>query len=138
MAGTWLRADAQPQVAGEAHHACMTKPLLGVLQVLAALSVRGGVGSNSHVPYRDSRLTQLLWEGLRSVDCLLPPLRLTRSCVGSRQLQSHRLPAASSRTACVGWIGFRQVGVCMHRQACVATRKTPEPQRRLVRPREAA
>jgi hypothetical protein len=45
--------------------------LFGVLQVLAALSVRGGVGGNSHVPYRDSRLTQLLWEGLRSVGCLL-------------------------------------------------------------------
>lgn len=36
-----------------------------MLQVLAALSVRGGIGGNNHVPYRDSRLTQLLWEGLR-------------------------------------------------------------------------
>lgn len=36
-----------------------------LLQVLAALSVKGGCGANSHVPYRDSRLTQLLWEGLR-------------------------------------------------------------------------
>lgn len=35
------------------------------VQVLAALSVRGVVGGNSHVPFRDSRLTQLLWEGLR-------------------------------------------------------------------------
>jgi hypothetical protein len=47
---------------------CQWIDLIGlyVLQVLAALSVRGGVGGNSHVPYRDSRLTQLLWEGLRS------------------------------------------------------------------------
>lgn len=35
------------------------------VQVLAALSVRGGCGAQSHVPYRDSRLTQLLWDGLR-------------------------------------------------------------------------
>lgn len=41
--------------------------MLALLQVLAALSVRGGIGGNSHVPYRDSRLTQLLWEGLRWV-----------------------------------------------------------------------
>lgn len=35
------------------------------VQVLAALSVRGGIGGSMHVPYRDSRLTQLLWDGLR-------------------------------------------------------------------------
>jgi hypothetical protein len=53
--------------------------LLGLmLQVLAALSVRGGCGVTGHVPYRDSRLTQLLWEGLRGggrtlmLACLCP------------------------------------------------------------------
>jgi hypothetical protein len=39
--------------------------LLCAWQVLAALSVRGGCGVTGHVPYRDSRLTQLLWDGLR-------------------------------------------------------------------------
>ena len=34
-------------------------------QVLAALSIRGPWGGTGHVPYRDSKLTQLLWDGLR-------------------------------------------------------------------------
>jgi hypothetical protein len=35
-------------------------------QVLSALSHRsGGHGGLSHVPYRDSKLTTLLWDGLR-------------------------------------------------------------------------
>jgi hypothetical protein len=34
-------------------------------QVLAALSARSDLGVPVHIPYRDSKLTQLLWEGLR-------------------------------------------------------------------------
>lgn len=47
---------------------CTSSPTLSCLmtaQVLAALSVRGGCGVSGHVPYRDSKLTQLLWDGLR-------------------------------------------------------------------------
>ncbi|WIA18923.1 hypothetical protein OEZ85_003594 [Tetradesmus obliquus] len=43
----------------------INKSLFTLGQVLAALSVRGGCGVTGHVPYRDSRLTQLLWDGLR-------------------------------------------------------------------------
>lgn len=82
--------------------------------MLAALSVRGGVGGNSHVPYRDSRLTQLLWEGLRSVGCLLSCATAapwTQLC-GQQIAPEHELPAAlvgqlvsseltPSRMACV-------------------------------------
>lgn len=35
-------------------------------QVLGALSVRGqAAAGHCHVPFRDAKLTQLLWEGLR-------------------------------------------------------------------------
>eukprot|EP00775_Hariotina_reticulata_P004387 gene4387-4641_t len=56
----------------------INKSLFTLGQVLAALSVRGGCGVIGHVPYRDSRLTQLLWEGLRGggrtlmLACLCP------------------------------------------------------------------
>lgn len=43
----------------------INKSLFTLGQVLAALSVRGGCGITGHVPYRDSRLTQLLWDGLK-------------------------------------------------------------------------
>jgi hypothetical protein len=43
----------------------LMRHVLHAWQVLAALSVRGGCGVTGHVPYRDSRLTQLLWDGLR-------------------------------------------------------------------------
>lgn len=33
--------------------------------MLAALSARSDLGVPVHIPYRDSKLTQLLWEGLR-------------------------------------------------------------------------
>jgi hypothetical protein len=49
-------------------------------QVLAALSVRGGIGGSSHVPYRDCKLTQLLWDGLR---CVSLPLRQACSAIAA-------------------------------------------------------
>lgn len=67
----------------------INKSLFMLGQVLAALSVRGGCGVTGHVPYRDSRLTQLLWDGLRGElcgTCKQTPTtgRLTRaSCTNS-------------------------------------------------------
>ncbi len=42
----------------------INKSLFTLGQVLAALCSRSS-GSSAHVPYRDSKLTQLLWDGLR-------------------------------------------------------------------------
>lgn len=55
----------------------INRSLFTLGQVLAALS-RGGQAGVSHVPYRDSKLTQLLWQGLRGrgrvlmLACLAP------------------------------------------------------------------
>ncbi|GFH25814.1 kinesin-like protein [Haematococcus lacustris] len=46
----------------------INKSLFTLGQVLAALAQRSGSargGTLQHVPYRDSKLTQLLWDGLR-------------------------------------------------------------------------
>ncbi|KAG1661525.1 hypothetical protein FOA52_000035 [Chlamydomonas sp. UWO 241] len=44
---------------------CINKSLFTLGQVLAALCARSS-GASGHVPYRDSKLTQLLWDGLRA------------------------------------------------------------------------
>lgn len=44
---------------------CGSPDVLPWAQVLAALSARSDLGVPVHIPYRDSKLTQLLWEGLR-------------------------------------------------------------------------
>ncbi|GAX75527.1 hypothetical protein CEUSTIGMA_g2970.t1 [Chlamydomonas eustigma] len=44
---------------------CINKSLFTLGQVLASLSTNSASGSRPFVPYRDSKLTQLLWEGLR-------------------------------------------------------------------------
>ncbi|GIL67866.1 hypothetical protein Vafri_21146 [Volvox africanus] len=52
----------------------INKSLFTLGQVLAALSARscGNANANSFVPFRDSKLTQLLWDGLRgSGRCLM-------------------------------------------------------------------
>ncbi|KAI8469352.1 MAG: hypothetical protein J3K34DRAFT_513527 [Monoraphidium minutum] len=57
----------------------INKSLFTLGQVLSALSARGAAAAgHSHVPFRDARLTQLLWDGLRGggralmVACLAP------------------------------------------------------------------
>lgn len=91
LAGSERIRDAQHQrssissVAGSMAAAAretgaINRSLFTLGQVLAALSVRGVPGITAHVPYRDSRLTQLLWEGLRGrgrtlmLACLSPLL----------------------------------------------------------------
>ncbi|KAF8064573.1 DA1 [Scenedesmus sp. PABB004] len=81
----------------------INRSLFTLGQVLAALSVRGAAGVTGHVPYRDSRLTQLLWAGLRG---------------GGRALMLACLsPLRAHAEESIGTLGF----------ACIARRIKSQP-----------